>query len=377
LTGRGVIALGAAPVCTVVGLVLGAEEIVLLAIASAAFLLVGYIQCASRLVRARDGWRIDVRLDGTDIQRGQASLLTLVVTAAGRAATVPVRVEDPTLRWEDVTGGAAPSAQPRAPLPSASLTVPLHGSATAGPVALRFGTPTEQRGVFQLRGSRLWCFDGLALFAGLVTTGPSATITVLPVPAPVDLASHLLQGDSGDEQVELLNPRAPRRRHNMGDFAGLRAYVPGDRLRLLYWPALARSGDLLVRDFDDTGERRLRLLADIRTHLGVRGAEAVLATAAGAGLAALRAGTIVEFSTTGGDAVAVGPGPHGDLALLRAIAAVAVEPLPHEHRHRTHRPHAVAGRVESFARADLVVTTAGGANSLPAALRHGHLVIAT
>jgi len=140
---------------------------------------------------------------------------------------------------------------------------------------------------------------------------------------------------------------------------------------------LARTGDLLVRDFDDTGARRLHLLADIRSHLGARGAESVLATAAGAGLAALAAGTIVEFSTTGGDAIAVGPGPLGDLALLRAIAAVAVESLPDQHRHRAHRPHAVAEKMESFARADLVVTTPGGANSLPAALRHGHLVIAT
>ena len=140
---------------------------------------------------------------------------------------------------------------------------------------------------------------------------------------------------------------------------------------------MARSGDLLVRDFDDTGSRRLHLLADIRSHLGARGAEAVLATAAGAGLAALAAGTIVEFSTTGGDSVAIGPGPHGDLALLRAIAAVAVEPLPDHHRHRAHRPSVTTGKAESFVRADLVVTTPGGANSLPAALRHGHLVIAT
>ena len=79
LTGRGLITLGVAPVGAVVGLLLGAEEIVLLGIASAAVLIVGYIQCLSRLTRARDGWRIAVRLDATDIQRGQASWLTVVV----------------------------------------------------------------------------------------------------------------------------------------------------------------------------------------------------------------------------------------------------------------------------------------------------------
>ena len=99
LTGRGAIALAAAPVSAVVGLLLGAEEIVLLAITAGAFLAVGYVQCASRLARARDGWRIEVRLDATDIQCGQASSLILLVTADGRAGVVPVRLEDPTQGW--------------------------------------------------------------------------------------------------------------------------------------------------------------------------------------------------------------------------------------------------------------------------------------
>ena len=36
----------------------------------------------------------------------------------------------------------------------------------------------------------------------------------------------------------------------MGDFHGIRAFQPGDRLKLLHWPSLARSGRLMVRQFD-------------------------------------------------------------------------------------------------------------------------------
>jgi uncharacterized protein (DUF58 family) len=376
LTGRGAIALGLVPISTVAGLLLGAEELVLLGIAAATLLVVGLVQCTSRLARARGKWRIEVQLTTADVPCGLPSTFTLTLSTSGGAGSVPVRLTEPTSGWEDVTGGSVASlpAAPKAPNPA--LTVPIPAVVDDGTVTLRFPNPTERRGVFRWRGASLWCFDGLALFSGLVGVGPSATITVLPTPADVDLSAHLLGGRGEDEQIELLTPRAPRRQHNLGDFAGLRTYVPGDRLRLLYWPALARSGELLVRDFDDTSSRRLHLLADVRSHLGVRGAESVLATTASAGLAALAAGTIVEFSTTAGDSVAVGPGPQGDLALLRAIAAVALVRPREPRRRRAHSPHVTAVSSESFARADLVITTPGGANSLPAALRHGHLVIA-
>jgi uncharacterized protein (DUF58 family) len=36
----------------------------------------------------------------------------------------------------------------------------------------------------------------------------------------------------------------------MGDFHGVRAFQPGDRLKLLHWPTIARSGRMMVRQFD-------------------------------------------------------------------------------------------------------------------------------
>jgi uncharacterized protein (DUF58 family) len=36
----------------------------------------------------------------------------------------------------------------------------------------------------------------------------------------------------------------------MGDFHGVRAFQPGDPLKLLHWPTIARSGRMMVRQFD-------------------------------------------------------------------------------------------------------------------------------
>ncbi len=327
------IALVLAPISALAGVLLGAEELVLLAIALATAILAGAIQCVSRLARAEGGWRIAVHLDVADVPRGHAATIGLTLIAAAGASTVPVQLADPSASWDEVTGAATAPVPTRVRPPALPLAIPIPASDAAASLSLRFPVPTQDRGVFRLRGTGLWCLDSLSLFGGRVAAGPGATVTVLPVPEPIELAPGLLHGERGTEDVELHASLAPRRQQNMGDFAGLRAYVPGDRLRLLYWPALARTGELLVREFEDIGAHRVHLLADVRSHLGRRGAEAVLSAAAGAGLAALAAGAIVEFSTPAGDRMAVGPGPHGDLALLRAIANVAIAP-PAEHRGR-------------------------------------------
>jgi uncharacterized protein (DUF58 family) len=49
--------------------------------------------------------------------------------------------------------------------------------------------------------------------------------------------------------------------HGRGDdeFSGLRAYVPGDAPRTLHWKASARTGDLLVKQFERGTAGELRL----------------------------------------------------------------------------------------------------------------------
>jgi uncharacterized protein (DUF58 family) len=372
LTGRGLIALVAAPVSGIAGLLVGAEELVLLALALAAVLIVGVLQCAQRAARAKGRWRLTARLALSDVPRGEPSTLSVTAHASGGAGRVAVWLEDPSGSWEEAAA-STPPRRSRAPAVPEAVLLPALGD--SGSAELRFPAPTERRGVYRMPGARLWCFDSLALFAALIAASASATMTVLPTTVPVRLTPEQLQADGANDESTLVTVHAPRRQHNLGDFAGLRPYVPGDRLRLLYWPALARTGELLVRDFEDTSHHILHVLADVRSHLGTRGAERVLSTAAGVGLAALASGAIVEFSTTAGDEVAIGPGPLSDLALLRAIAAVHVASPPSRRRGRT-TAYDPSMTPALLTRAGLVVTTAGGANSMPAVLRAHQVVLA-
>ena len=192
-----------------------------------------------------------------------------------------------------------------------------------------------------------------------------------------------MRGETGAEESQALISVARRGNDSLGDFSGIRPYVPGDRLRLLFWPALARRDELMVRDFEDSGSHRVRVVADTRPLIGAAGCESVLATAAGLGLAALERGSLVELSTTAGEQVAVGPGPHGPLSLLRAVANIRTGATPVPVRRLwprlRRRPTATAPpprEVPPPAGTQLVVTTEDGARTMAGPFGSAHLVIA-
>ncbi len=323
LTRRGVIALGAVPLSAVAGALLGAEELVLAALALVTILVSGVVQSASRARRSRGNWRMSVAFPASEAEVGSRLDMTVTLAVAGRGGDTAVWLEDPQDSWGSVRrGDQAPVRRPLAPNPS--LVLRIAHLESGGAVELRFPAPTDARGVYKLRGMRLWSFDTFGLVARQVAVGPSATITVHPVPLLVDVADDVLRGRRDADEGQSVPRLVTAGGDTSGDFSGLRPYVPGDRLRLLYWPALARSGELMVRDFEDAGLPRVQVVADVRPLVGELGSERVLATVAGVGLQVLAHGSVLELSTTAGERVALGPGPLGPVSLLRAIASFEV-----------------------------------------------------
>jgi uncharacterized protein (DUF58 family) len=379
LTTRGVIALGVTPLSAAAGLLLGAEELVLLSIGLLTLAATGFVQSAHRAGLARGHCHVTTALTSSDAEVGARA--TLSVTLDTSAATVgPLWLEDPQPCWERVSQNR--QAEPgRRPLPSPAAAVPVPHPEGGGGTRIDFPVPTAARGVYALGGLRLWCFDTFALVAQRVAIGPSATITVHPVPTPVELSEELLRGVQSTEDSQPAALVSPIKGASLGDFSGIRTYVPGDRLRLLYWPALARTGDLMVRDFEDSGPNRVQVVADLRGTNGPAGCESVLATAAGVGLAVLAQGSVVELSATSGERVAVGPGPLAETALLRAIAGMELNPPTPPPRWRWRRAQNVprdpgSRPVHPVSGKSLVVTTARGAADMPRSPSLGHLVIA-
>jgi uncharacterized protein (DUF58 family) len=363
---------GVTPVSALAGVLLGAEELVLASIALCLLALGGLAQCAYRAGRDRDVWRVGVDLAASDTEVGGLLAVRVTVGSSG-GATTPVWLEAPELSWV-----AARAMEGRRPLPSPTLVrrvPPLESGATA---TFSSVAPTWSRGVFTLQPLRLWCADSLGLVARVVTSGPRATVTVYPAPTSVDLDEDLLRGESGAEHSETLTSVARRGHDSLGDFSGIRPYIPGDRLRLLYWPALARRDELMVRDFEDSGSHRVQVVADLRPLLGASGCESVLATAAGVGLAALERGSVVELSTTDGERIAIGPGPHGPLALLRAVAAIetGAAAAPSKGRRGRAGSDPAERDLPPPVGTQLVVTTGDGARTMSASFGFAHLVIA-
>jgi uncharacterized protein (DUF58 family) len=380
LTTRGVIALAVTPVSALAGALLGAEELVLLSISLSLLLLGGLAQCAYRGGRARDVWRVGVDLSASDVEVGGLLAVHVMVGTSGRGGTTPLWLEAPERGWART--GEAPVG--RRPLPSPALVRrvgPLESGTTASFSSV---APTWSRGVFTLPPLRLWCVDSFGLVARVVASGPRATVTVYPAPIGVDLDEDLLRGETGAEESQSLTSVARLGRDSLGDFSGIRPYIPGDRLRLLYWPALALHDELMVRDFEDSGSHRVRVVADIRSLIGAAGCESVLATVAGVGLAALARGSTVELSTTDGERVAIGSGPHGPLALLRAVAKIEVAtPVPARGRLGRRGRRGRAGGAAPAERdlpppagTQLVVTTEEGARTMSGPFGSAHLVIA-
>ena len=378
LTTRGVVALSIAPLSAVAGVLTGAEELVLLSLALLTLVATGLVQSAHRAALARGHWQVAAALSSSDVEVGSRATLRVTLDAAPTTA-VPLWLEDPQHSWTRVSRSSRGEPERRA-LPGPSSAVPVPHPEGGGGTRIEFPVPTAARGIYAVAGLRLWCFDSFALVAQLVAIGPSATITVYPVPTAVDLGEEMLRGVESTEDSQPASVVSPTKGASLGDFSGIRSYVPGDRLRLLYWPALARTGDLMVRDFEDSGPNRVHVVADVRATNGPAGCESVLSTAAGVGLAVLARGSVVELSATSGERIAVGPGPFAERALLRAIAGMETIPPPARRRRRrgattvprhpeTVPLHATRGR-------SLVITTARGAADMSGLPGSAYLVIA-
>jgi uncharacterized protein (DUF58 family) len=86
---------------------------------------------------------------------------------------------------------------------------------------------------------------------------------------------------------------------------GARAYVVGDPLRLVHWPASARAGSLMVRELEAPGRSPLTITVDLRGD--DEEAELAAGRAAGLALAALRAGVPVTLATAEAEGQVLAP----------------------------------------------------------------------
>jgi uncharacterized protein (DUF58 family) len=230
--------------------------------------------------------------------------------------------------------------------------------------------------VLTLKGLRLWCTDAFELFAYEITASTEASVVVVPrTSPPKDIVQGVLQPAG---RLVWSPPASGEASGGPGfDLSGLRPYVPGDRLRLLHWPTLARTGDLVVRDFEGSGTDAVTVIMDDRAGVvDPADFESIVRATAGVGREAQRLNLGFELRSPGGVNLDLHSGPLLHKALARLLATVdLVEP----------RSGAAQAGAFGFRRSDtddlhgekvrIVVSSAAAVATLPEVLRRSSTVV--
>ena len=192
---------------------------------------------------------------------------------------------------------------------------------------MSIGVPTATRGLLTLGEVGLWCEDPFRLVVRRITMAPPAHVIVYPTPADSSQEGRTTGTHPGSrEHASALG--APNALSG-DELSGLRPYAPGDRLTRLHWPSLARTGDLVVREFLEPQAGSLSLLVDLRPSAhSADSIEKTIARAAGLGAQALRRGVTVELCTSTGDRMVIAPNAAGGQNLLRALALLGPASAP-------------------------------------------------
>jgi uncharacterized protein (DUF58 family) len=392
-TNRGLAVLAVATALGIGGRIAGVEEFVLLAVALGVLLAVGPIVLWHRAERSTASMQIELRPSAHEFPEGGSALLTATVVNIGARSSAPMRLESADAMWKlsrpgirqrqvgagEATKTATSQAGPRRSRGwrgrvAAAVRVPALASGERAEID--FFVPDDRRGVLTLKGLRLWCTDAFELFAYEIATSTEASVVVVPRTAPPkDVVQGILQPAG---RLVWSPPASGEATGGQGfDLSGLRPYVPGDRLRLLHWPTLARTGDLVVRDFEGSGTDAVTVIMDDRHGVvGPADFESIVRTTAGVGREAQRLNLGFELRSPGGVNLDLPSGPLLHRALVRLLATVDLVPA---------REGAAQAGALGLKRSDsddlhaekvrIVVTSASACATLPEVLRRSSTVV--
>ena len=159
--------------------------------------------------------------------------------------------------------------------------VPELGSGRFVTGAGRLTVHPPKRGVIIAVTTTVWSAAplGMVEWRRRFTTTLAQPIEVGPLPEPQPYSPDALNDMVGHDSVR-----------------GIRDYEAGDSPKSIHWPATARAGHLLVRQFESPRPSELRLVVDLIGNFDAD--EAAASRAAGIANAALGIGTRVVLTTT-------------------------------------------------------------------------------
>ncbi len=220
---------------------------------------------------------LDVRRDVSPsrVHAGDDARIDLLVTSQRRT---------PVVTLEDPVGETRGAVVRLAPL----LRSELRRAA--------YRLPTTQRGILPVGPMQVTRTDPLGLAKRTTVAAGRRQVMVYPRIDPIDPPGLPNRRDIGGESMARIRSR------RFDEFAGLRAYVPGDDLRLVHWPSSARTGELVVRLHEQPEPIGVTIVLDLRrsAHPTVASLERAISAAASVIVAAARHGRRTVLLTSGG-----------------------------------------------------------------------------
>ncbi|WP_243696984.1 DUF58 domain-containing protein [Labedella endophytica] len=267
VTTTGWLVLAAAVVLLVVGATLSWSE--LLAIG---FTAVGALVAAIVTILGRTSFRVEVTLSPTRVVVGERAIGRVDITNVGSRRTSATRLELPV--GEGLAVFAIPGLAPESSTDEL-FAVPTHRRAVidAGPAVTVRG---DQLGLFRRTVS--WT-DPIELFVHPVTTRLQPS------------AAGLVRDLEGQTTQKITNSDIA--------FHALREYVVGDDVRHVHWRSSARTGQLMVRQFEETRRSQLTILhtADERYYTSSEEFELAVSVTASVATQVIREATAIDVVT--------------------------------------------------------------------------------
>ncbi|MHA7986919.1 DUF58 domain-containing protein [Rathayibacter sp. CAU 1779] len=270
VTAVGWLVLGTAAVAFVLAFVLGWAE----------FVFVGLTLCAAFALAlfsliGRMSFEVSAELEPRRVTAGQRALGRLTVRNSGGRPTAPTRLELP------VGAAVAEFVVPRLVADAEDENL--------------FAVPTQRRAVVVAGPATTVRGDALGILRRASVWTDRIELFVHPVVVRIASSSQGLVRDLEGKETALLS-------NSDLAFHALREYEPGDDIRNVHWRTSARTGRLMVRQYQETRRSQLLLLMDTEREHYASDDEFELAVSAfsSVGVGALRDETPMRAWSTAG-----------------------------------------------------------------------------
>ncbi|MDQ4077743.1 MAG: DUF58 domain-containing protein [Chloroflexota bacterium] len=152
-------------------------------------------------------------------------------------------------------------------LPDHHISRVIHGLGPRMSRSWSVRTKASYRGRYRLGPMQLVSGDPLGLFLFKRDLPQTSYITIYPatheLPGFAPPVGHLLGGESLQQRTHHITP----------NFAGVRDYLPGDALNRIHWRSTARTGRLIVKEFEEDPTADIWIVLDMDRESFVQSSE--------------------------------------------------------------------------------------------------------